>query len=177
MAKSADVLKRALAPQGRRTLDELARKYGFFRIVKFAMASGTGFLVNETILVVCIFAAYHRIGVPNFGDSSLTVLGLDVLALGTGDTVAFVINEHVTVGAKHVSIRKGRLNWLTRWSKYQLAAFTGNVMIAGIQLSLLATISLFPAVGSIVGAMVSYPVTYAISMHFVWGVNPFKEIL
>ncbi|MGA2875865.1 MAG: hypothetical protein ABSE82_10065 [Nitrososphaerales archaeon] len=174
MAKSADVLKRTHVPQGRRTL-ELARKYGFFRIFKFAMATGTGFLVNETILVVGIFAVYHRIGVPSFGINSLTILGLDVLALGTGDTIAFMINERVTVGVEHDSIRKGRLNWLVRWGKYQLAALTGNVMIAGVQLTLLATISLFPAVGSIVGAMVSYPVTYAISMHFVWGVHPFKE--
>ena len=50
----------------------------------------------------------------------------------------------------------------------------GNLGIAGVQLALLAGISLFPPIGGIVGAMASYPLTYALSMHFVWGVRPFR---
>ncbi|MDA4115619.1 MAG: hypothetical protein OK442_03570 [Thaumarchaeota archaeon] len=51
----------------------------------------------------------------------------------------------------------------------------GNVLIVAVQLTLLATISLSPVFGSVVGAVVSYPVTYAVSMHFVWGIHPLRE--
>ena len=175
MAESEQVLKRP-APHDGKTLVTLARKYGIFRIVKFTLATATGFLAHEIILVSGIFAVYHVIMVPNVVDYSfaLTLLGLDVLALGTGDTVAFVINERVTVRVKDEAGREGRSNWFIRWGKYQLVAFMGNIMIAGVQLGLLATISLHPAFGDMVGAMVSYPVTYSISMHFVWGVRPFQ---
>lgn len=172
MAKLAGDSIKELAPQTKRTIESLLRRYGFFRVVKFAMATGTGFIVNESILVTGLFATYRTTHIPGFQISSLPILGLDVLALGTGDTVAFLINERVTVKD---SERKGKLNWLTRWGKYQMAAFMGNAMIASVQLTLLATTSLYPAVGSIVGAMVSYPVTYVVSMHFVWKVHPFQE--
>ncbi|HVB12096.1 MAG TPA: hypothetical protein VNE86_03110, partial [Nitrososphaerales archaeon] len=71
--------------------------------------------------------------------------------------------------------KKGRVNWFVRWYKYQLAALLGNVVIVLVQLALLATISLSPVIGNVIGAVVSYPVTYFVSMRFVWGVRPFFE--
>jgi len=139
------------------------------------MASGTGFLINEIILVLGVFAFYHTIRVPSFGEASLTILALDALALGVGDTVAFLINERVTVRGIGEERRKGRLHWTERWGEYQLTSLTGNVMIVVVQLSLLATIALSPVFGNVVGAIVSYPVTYVVSMRYVWRVRPFSE--
>ena len=94
-----------------------------------------------------------------------------MLAFGVGVTAAFVINERVTVRARG----DGRAGWLARWGKYQLASLLGNVLIVAVQLALLAAVSLSPVFGSIVGAVVSYPVTYAVSMHFVWGIHPLHD--
>jgi len=158
----------------RKTLDNLRRKHGVLRISKFAVASGIGFLVVEAILVLGVAASYHTVEVPSLAYSSPTILGLDALALGIGVTVAFMTNERVTVKRKSDERAKGRANWIVRWCKYQLASLMGNVVIVGVQLALLATVSLSPAFGSIVGAIVSYPLTYAVSMHFVWGVHPLR---
>ncbi len=168
MAESEEASKRT----GDSKLDRLLKKYAVFRIAKFAVATGTGFLVNELILFAGIFVAYHTTRVPSFADSSLTILGLDALALGTGATVAFAINERITV---KVDRKEGQLNWIKRWGKYQVTSLTGNLIIIGVQLALLDAILLFPVYGSIIGAIVSYPVTYAVSMHFVWGVRPFRD--
>lgn len=47
----------------------------------------------------------------------------------------------------------------------------GNVITVLVQLMLLAMISLSPVFGNIIGAIVSYPLTYIVSMHFVWGIR------
>jgi putative flippase GtrA len=146
-------------------------KFAFFRIVKFAIATGLGFLFAEGILVLGVFLLYHTIEVPGLS-SSPTILGLDALALGLGSTFAFLVNERVTV-----TKRDSRTNasWPLRWVKYQFAKLLGNIIIVVVQLALLAAVSLSPVFGSIVGAVVSYPVTYAVSMHFVWRVHPLRD--
>ena len=93
-------------------------------------------------------------------------------ARGWGATAAFLINERVT-GTKRDS--RTNASWPVRWIKYQLAKLLGNILIVAIQLALLAAISLSPVYGSIVGAILSYPVTYAVSMVFVWRVHPLRE--
>jgi len=157
-----DGATRADGQGGRRTV---------LRVVKFALASGVGFLIAEAILVVGVVALYHTTKVPGLTSSSLDILGLDAVAFGVGVTAAFVINERVTVGGKG----KGSANWLLRWGKYQLASLLGNVLIVAVQLALLATFSLSPVFGSVVGAVVSYPVTYAVSMYFVWRLHPLRD--
>ena len=151
------------------------RRYGGFRIAKFAVASGIGFLIAEVILVLGVIFFYHTTQIPSVAFSSPTVLGLNALAFGTGVNAAFMINECVTVKGLGNERKKGRVNWFVRWYKYQLAALLGNVVIVLVQLALLATISLSPVIGNILGAVVSYPVTYFVSMRFVWGVRPFFE--
>ena len=145
-----------------------------FRIAKFALASGIGFVIAEAILIVGVIVLYHATKVQGIS-SSPTILGLDALALGIGVTAAFIINERVTVRGQGEVRRRGRANWLVRWGKYQLASLLGNVLIVGVQLALLATVSLSPVYGSIVGAVVSYPVTYVVSMYFVWRVHPLRD--
>lgn len=144
------------------------------RLIGFAMAAGTGLLVYESLLVLGILAVYHVVAVPSFIHSSLTVPGRDAVALGLGDTVAFVTNERITVKSKAGRARARKLSCLRRWSRHQFIAFMGNLGLAGVQLALLAGVSLFPAIGGIVGAIESYPLTYALSMYFVWGVNPLR---
>ena len=139
------------------------------------MASGAGFLIAEGILVLGVVFFYNTTEVPSVAFSSPALLGLDALAFGVGATAAFIINERVTVRGRGEERRKGRANWLVRLCKYQLASLLGNVLIIGVQLALLATTSLSPVLGSIVGAIVSYPLTYIVSMRFVWRVHPLRE--
>ena len=153
----------------------MLRRYGGFRIAKFAVASGIGFLIAEVVLVLGVITFYHSTQVPSVAFSSPTILGLNALAFGTGVNAAFMINERITVKGLGNERKKGRVNWFARWYKYQLAALLGNVVIVLVQLALLATISLSPVIGNITGAIVSYPVTYFVSMRFVWGVRPFFE--
>jgi putative flippase GtrA len=155
----------------KKTVDGVARKYQAFRLFKFAVASGVGFLITEAILVLGLFVFYNTAQAPSAAYSSPKLLALNVLAFGIGVTIAFVINERVTI----TNLGKKRGNPLVRWGKYQLASLLGNLLIVGIQLALLATISLSPAFGNIVGAIVSYPVTYVVSMRFVWKVDLRKD--
>ncbi|MDA4118039.1 MAG: hypothetical protein OK455_06820, partial [Thaumarchaeota archaeon] len=55
-----------------------------------------------------------------------------------------------------------------RLLKFEGANAMGNATILGVQFALLVTLSVTPMIGNIVGAIVSYPVTYLVSMHFVW---------
>ena len=146
-----------------------------FRIVEFALASGFGFLIAEAIIVLGVITFYHAVTVPGLSYSSPTIIELDALALVTGVTVAFSINERVTVKGQGEERRKGRSNWFVRLLKYQLASLLGNLIIVGVQLALLATTSLSPVFGSVVGAVLSYPVTYAVSMRFVWKIHPLGD--
>jgi putative flippase GtrA len=146
-------------------------KFAFFRAVKFAFATGLGFLVAEFILILGFFALYQTIEVPDIS-SSPTILGLDALALGVGSTAAFLVNERVTV-TKYDS--RTTAGWLVRLGKYQLAKLLGNILIVVIQFALLAAVSLSPVYGSIVGAILSYPVTYAVAMVFVWRLHPLHD--
>ena len=175
MAKTAEALQNTPAPHWLRTLNGLERRFGVFRVVRFAVASGTGFLVNEMVVVLGVVLLYHSIRVPSFSNSSLSILELDALALGIGDTVAFLINERVTVRGLGEERKKGRLHWSVRWGEYRLTALAGNLMIVVVQLTCLATISLSPVFGNMIGAVVSYPVTYVVSMRYVWRVKAFSE--
>ncbi len=145
--------------------------FAFFRAVKFAIATGLGFLIAEAVLVLGVIAFYHTTTVPGISESP-TILGLDALALGVGSTAAFLVNERVTV-TKHDS--RTSASWPVRWVKYQLAKLLGNILVVVIQLALFAAVSLSPIYGSIVGAILTYPLTYAVSMVFVWRVHPLRE--
>lgn len=149
----------------------LLRRSAFLRVVKFGIATGLGFLIAEAILVVGVYELYGDMQVPGLS-SSPTILALDALSLGVGSTLAFVINEWATV-RKHES--RTTASWPVRWLKYQFAKLLGNILIVVIQFILLATVALSPVYGSIVGAILSYPVTYAVSMVFVWKINPLRD--
>jgi putative flippase GtrA len=158
-----------------KSLEAIERRFETLRVVRFAIASALGFLVFEAVVILGVVILYGSIDVPSLAKSSLGILGLDAMALGLGATAAFLINERVTVQDSGEMMKKGRARWSLRWGEYQLASLLGNAIIVVIQVSLLATIALSPVFGNIVGAVVSYPVTYVVAMHLVWRVRPFGE--
>ena len=157
--------------RSKKALAGMERRYHIFRVFKFAVATGIGFVIAEIILVLGLILFYHTTKIPSVAYSSSTILELNALAFGIGVTVAFVINERVTVRGEGEERGRGLVNWFVRWGKYQLASLMGNVITVLVQLMLLAMISLSPVFGNIIGAIVSYPLTYIVSMHFVWGIR------
>lgn len=152
----------------------MREKLNFPVVGKFAMVSGIGFLVSEAILTVGVLAFYHTTKVPSIASTSLMILGLDVIAFGVGVTVAFFLNEHITAAIPRERGAKYGKSVLFRWAKYQLVALLGNAIIVGVQLTLLGEFSVSPLAGTIIGAVISFPVSYIFSMHFVWGVHPLR---
>jgi putative flippase GtrA len=149
------------------------RRRVIFRAAGFAFATFIGFVIFEGIVILGVYGLYHSIQVPDILGSSLNVLGLDAIGLVVGNTFAFLLNERVTVRRLGHSVGKGWHDGSVRWGKYQLTSLLGSVVIVAVQLALLAAVSLSPILGSVVGGIVAFPVSYVVSMHVVWGIRPF----
>ena len=148
---------------------ELDRKYHFLRLAQFGIAGIVGFLVLEAILVAGLYAIYGNANIPSNFASSPELLSLDIFASVVGVVVGFFMNERTTV--KTVGRRqKGSKDTLVRLGKFEGVYALGSAITIAVQLGLLAWMSLSPAVGNIVGAIAAYPVSYLISMRFVWRV-------
>jgi len=146
---------------------ELERKYHFFRLAQFGIAGIVGFLVLEAILVAGLYAMYGNANIPSNLASSTGLLSLDIFASVVGVVVGFFVNERTTV--KTVGRpQKGWKETLVRLGKFEGVYALGSAITIAVQLALLAWMSLSPAVGNIVGAIAAYPVSYFISMRFVW---------
>jgi putative flippase GtrA len=125
--------------------------------------------VAEAIIVAGLFLVYGNVEVPNGFSSSPTLLAVDAVAFVVGVTVGFFVNEWTTV--RNVpNLADGRGSMLVRLAKYQGVYVLGNAITIGTQLVLLAAFALSPAIGVMVGAVVAYPVSYVISMWYVWKV-------
>lgn len=148
---------------------KLADRYGILRAAEFGVAGIVGFSVAEGIIVVGLFLLNGDIEAPSSFASSPSLLALDVVAFVVGVTVGFVVNEKTTVRRAVGQGSGGRSGTLVRLAKYQGVYVLGNAITIGTQLALLAAFALSPAAGVVVGAVVAYPVSYAISMRFVWG--------
>ena len=147
---------------------ELAERYRVLRAAQFGVAGIVGFLTAEAIIVSGLFLVYGNVEEPGGLSASPALLAIDVVAFVVGVTVGFVVNERTTV--RHVLSQNGaqRSGTLVRLAKYQGVYVLGNAITIGTQLALLAALALSPAIGVLVGAVVAYPVSYAISMRFVW---------
>ena len=166
MFKSPDRLVGRRGNMGR--LRELADRYGVLRAAQFGIAGVIGFLAAEGIIVAGLFLLSGNIEPPSSLASSPALVALDVLAFLVGVTVGFFVNELTTVRRAVGGRNGGRRNTFIRLAKYQGVYVLGNAITIGTQLALLATFALSPAVGVMVGAVVAYPVSYVISMRFVW---------
>lgn len=152
-----------------KTIRDLSNKYyPLFRAAKFAIAGAVGFLVVEVILIIGVFELYDTTKVPSLASSSPTIVGLYILAFAVGVTVAFFINERVTVHNEGEQKKSSEKNVIFRLLKFQLAYALGNAVNIIVALALLAEIALSPVYGNIVGAIVAYPISYFISMRVVW---------
>ena len=150
-------------------LTELADRYGVLRAAQFGVAGIVGFAVAEAIIVAGLFLANGTLQVPSGYSSSPSLLAVDIVAFVLGVTVGFFVNERTTVkNAPNRGIGSG--GTAVRLAKYQGVYVLGNAITIGTQLILLAAFALSPAIGVLVGAVVAYPVSYVISMRFVWKV-------
>jgi putative flippase GtrA len=146
----------------------LDKKYGVFKLAKFGIASATGFLVSEVILTLGNLPLYGTASIPSAASSSPPFLALEIGALAFGVFIAFMINERFTFHVKPTR-EPGRWNGrVARLLRFEGVNAVGNAVVIVVQFALLATLSLSPLIGNVVGAIVSYPVTYLISLRFVW---------
>ena len=152
----------------------LDERYGLFKLTRFAIATGIGFLIAEVMIALGLFELYGRFTAPSNAYSSAVFLSIDVAALALGVAASFFLNERFTVDVGQIK-KDGATNSLpARLLKFEGVNAMGNLTILVVQFILFWTVSLTPVIGNIVGAIVSYPVTYLISMHFVWGRAPGK---
>jgi hypothetical protein len=155
-----------------------SRYEGLFRAGMFGIASGVGFLIAEIILTIGVLAVFGAINVKTTAYASPVLLELNVIALSFGVTVSFFINQ--------ISTARG-LDWVrpfhnsaqlkdlfVRLLRFQLVSGAGNALIIGVQFLLLREFSVAPSIGNIIGALISFPSSYFVSMRYVWkivGVN------
>jgi putative flippase GtrA len=151
-------------------LSGLAERYGVLRAVKFGVAGIIGFAVAEAIIITGLFLINGTLELPSGYSSSPSLLAVDIVAFVIGVTVGFFVNERTTVKDAPSRESGGGGGTAVRLAKYQGVYVVGNAITIGTQLVLLAAFALSPAIGVLVGAVVAYPVSYVISMRFVWKV-------
>jgi putative flippase GtrA len=147
---------------------EIGKKYGIYTAVQFGIAGVIGFLVLEGVLILGLYAIYGEPNLPSNLYSSPPLLGLDVFASVVGVTVGFFVNERTTARGVSIVKSRGRKSATFRLAKFQGVYVVGNAITIGVQLALLATLSVSPALGNVIGAVVAYPPSYLISMRVVW---------
>jgi putative flippase GtrA len=151
-------------------LTTLADRYGVLRAARFGVAGIVGFAVAEAIIVGGLFLIEGTLQVPSGYSSSPLLLTVDIVAFVVGVTVGFFVNERTTFRDAPGRERSGRGETAVRLAKYQGVYVIGNAITIATQLVLLAAFALSPAIGVMVGAVAAYPVSYVISMRFVWKV-------
>jgi len=146
---------------------KLETRYGVVKTFRFAIAGALGFGVTEVVLAVGLLLFYGKLGVPHASFSSLGLLSLDVLSLVVGVSASFVINERITV--KEPKVATDELgDRFSRFLKFQAVSGVGNTGIIVVQLILLTALEISPILGTIIGAIVTYPIVYFISIKYVW---------
>ncbi len=146
---------------------KLETRYGVVKTLRFAIAGVAGFVVTEAVLTVGLLVFFGKLSIPHESFSSPALLALDVLSLLIGVSASFLINERITI---HVpkGEKGGGASRFRRLVKFQAVSGIGNTGIVVVQLILLATLEISPLLGSIVGAVVTYPLVYYISIRYVW---------
>jgi putative flippase GtrA len=146
---------------------DLVKKHGLLRAAQFGIAGIIGFLALEGILVAGLYIIYGTTALPTNFASSPTLLTLDVVASVLGVVVGFFVNERTTVRELNLG-GGGARSTLVRLGKFEGVYAVGSAITIGVQLALLGSFGLSPAVGNVAGAIAAYPVSYFVSMKFVW---------
>jgi putative flippase GtrA len=150
-----------------RHVGKLEAKYPVLKTFRFAIAGGLGFGVTEGVLTLGLLLFYGRLAVPRASFSSLGLLSLDVLSLVVGVSASFIINERITVKLPKPSANVVESRF-QRFVKFQAVSGVGNIGIIIVQLVLLTAFEISPLLGTIIGAIVIYPIVYFISISYVW---------
>jgi len=145
----------------------LETRYGVVKRIRFAIAGAVGFVVTEVVLTTGLLVFFGRLSIPHASFASPALLGLDILSLVIGVSASFIVNERITVHIPKIMKGEGA-NRFKRFLKFQAVSGVGNIGIVVVQLLLLATLELSPLLGTIAGALVTYPPVYYISVRYVW---------
>jgi putative flippase GtrA len=142
-------------------------RYPIVKTFRFAIAGVLGFVVTEAVLAIGILLVYGKLGIPRASFSSVGLLILDVLSLVVGVSASFVINERITVVVVKAPPNKADTR-LRRFMRFQAVSGVGNAGIVIVQFVLLTTLAISPLLGTMVGAVVTYPIVYFVSIKYVW---------
>jgi putative flippase GtrA len=155
------------AAQLEKEIQKLEPRYSVVKSFRFAIAGVIGFCVTEAVLTLGLLFFYGKLSIPHESFTSPALLGLDVLSLVIGVSASFLINERITVQISKVA--KGEeASRFKRFLKFQAVSGVGNIGIIVVQLVLLAIFELSPLLGTVIGAAVTFPVVYFISIKYVW---------
>ena len=155
------VPKRYFRPESRGLRNRLRRFQNrhpeTFRAAKLAAGSGVGFFDTEVTLIVGSFLLYGKPDAPSNPSYSPIFLILNIIAFLVGVSVAFFVSDSLILGENREEINLRRS--LARLGKFQLIFLVGNLAMVAVELLLLR--ALFPPVlGTIVGAIASFPLSY-----------------
>jgi putative flippase GtrA len=154
---------------------DLDKRYGIFRAAKFGIAGAVGFVVLELILLVGVYFLFHNFNVPADSYSSIPLIELSVIASVIGVAANFFINEAITVRNLQGKETRGIRNLSVRLLKFEAVYAFGNGITVGVELGLLKVVGLSPVLGGIIGAIIAFPVSYVISMRYVWRINQVRS--
>ena len=145
----------------------LETRYGVVKRLRFAVAGAVGFGVTEVALTIGLLAFFGKLSLPHASFASPELLGLDALTLVIGVSASFLVNERITVHIPKAANGEDASRF-KRFLKFQAVSGIGNIGIVVVQLVLLATLEVSPLLGTIAGALVTYPPVYYISIRYVW---------
>jgi putative flippase GtrA len=163
-------MNRAVGAQNKGNANHVGwRALGILRAAAFAVSSAAGFIAAEVIIVLGLYVVFGKLEIPGDMSSSPSLLVLDVFVLAMGATVSFVLNERTTVRDVRTRVREsgGRF---TRLARSEGVSALGSAVVIAVQLALLAGFGLGPAIRSVAGAVVGFPISYFMSMRLVWKV-------
>jgi putative flippase GtrA len=141
-----------------------------FRVAAFGFSASVGFVAAEAIIVAGLYVVFGKLEIPGDMSSSPALIVLDAFALAIGVMASFALNERTTVRDAQTK-EAGMWATFTRLGRFEEVSALGNLVVIVVQLALLAEFGLTPAIGSIVGAIAGFPVSYLMSMHMVWRVR------
>jgi glycosyltransferase 2 family protein len=149
---------------------KLEGRYPVMKTFRFAIAGIIGFGVTEIVLTIGLLGFYGKVSLPHASFGSPALLGLDVLSLLIGVSASFFINERITVHVPKTAEGE-KANRFRRLVKFQAVSGVGNTGIVVVQLVLLGTFEVSPLLGTVIGALVTYPIVYLMSIRYVWKAN------
>jgi glycosyltransferase 2 family protein len=158
------------AAQLEKEIMKLQPRHGVMKTFRFAIAGAIGFGVTEAVLTVGLLFFYGKLSIPHTSFASPALLGLDVLSLVIGVSASFFINERITIRVPKTAGSEEE-NRFKRFLKFQAVSGVGNIGIIVVQVVLLATFEFSPLLGAVIGAVVTYPIVYLISIRYVWKAN------